>query len=644
MFQATRTPWLSISQLAQCAKIEIVEARTACEALVEAGLFQAAILKQSGYPPVRYAPTVQGLIELPNELATSQTALMRRLKLTPARYWALRACMPISQDLATLCCASEHSLVATNKVVGSHASQFDRCEWELFIPRQHKTSVLFLQGCIHFYAGDRVYPYFLLVDRGESSVWQWYRHLRYLHTWAKRVQPASFPPLLVISTRVFRALAMLVLSRMGGNAISVAVTGDRSAVLKHGLFSSQPPICWKSFDAEGVVVDVDPFAMAGMDRKEFERSPFVIASLQTLTRREGTKACKVAMPDLDCPLALVGLDVFEQMGNTMHKILAFLSRNPVSPISCIASFNELPSEQVQIELDCLAQAGLAERVQTKLTESIWSATDQAVRLIYAREMQTPGAIKRYHFYRADHERRLIHTLSTYRFFENLKKQCEGHSRATRKLDTLPGTLNEGRIPYYELVVFESELIASDWYVLNGATRYWRPDGYGALRAGAHWTRFWVEIDGTANSPSRKDPTIWDGKMGRLCDYLVSRRWVLRYPEPPRLLVITTDLKNRTYIHDALVEAARARSMTPPNVYIASAAAVQQRGAIAQIWQSATDDSDERVYAFDAIAPLATKSAKAPPVNLVTEMARAGDLGLIEIASKQPTQTKIRKAL
>jgi hypothetical protein len=291
----------------------------------------------------------------------------------------------------------------------------------------------------------------------------------------------------------------------------------------------------------------------------------------------------------------------EKLEGGSYKVLTFLSRNPVAPLSCVAIFCGMPFTQAQVELDALASSGFADQVQTPLTESIWSATDRAIGLLHEREMQTVGAMKRYRFFRADHERRLIHTLSAYRFFENLKKQCDGRSRATRKLDTLPGTINDGRIPYYELAVFESELMASDWYVMNGATRYWRPDGYGAIRAGVTWTRFWIEIDGTTQAPSRKDPAVWDGKMGRLCDYIVSQRWALRYPDIPRLLIITTDIRNQPLIHDALVEAARARSIEPPRVLVADAATMKQRGAGGRIWHEVTDTgrgTDTPVYAFD----------------------------------------------
>jgi len=351
-------------------------------------------------------------------------------------------------------------------------------------------------------------------------------------------------------------------------------------------------------DVEGRVIDINPFAGGGVDRRGLQNSSFAIPSLERLSRRQCARHHKIDTVAFEQPHWLEGLADLEGLGVAAYQLLVFLSRNPVAPLSCIAAFSEMPLALVDTHLASLTQLGFVERVQTRLMEQVWVATDRALQLLYAREMQPASAIQRYHFYRADHQRRLLHTLSAYRFFEQLKKHCDGRSRVTRKLDTWPGTINDGMIPYCELAVFESELIASDWYVMNGTTRYWRPDGYGALRAGLTWTRFWIEIDGTTQAPSRKDPAVWDGKMGRLCDYIVSRRWALRYPEIPRLLIITTDLRNRPLIHDALIEAARARSIKPPYVLVADAASIKQRGAGARVWQDVTSDPDSFISAFD----------------------------------------------
>ncbi|NJM42562.1 MAG: hypothetical protein HC853_18380 [Anaerolineae bacterium] len=175
------------------------------------------------------------------------------------------------------------------------------------------------------------------------------------------------------------------------------------------------------------------------------------------------------------------------------------------------------------------------------------------------------------------------------------------------------------------------------YARFGTARYFRPDGGGTLRAGATQTYFWFEMDGTPAAPSRKDPAVWAGKLSRLCDYVQSGRWALRYPEMPRLLIITTDLRNLPYITDALGFAARARSMEPPLTFVAVLSAVQQRGPLAKIWREVLPDDEtdnELGYAFDDVAPLAVKSAKAKPLNLIDELQRAEAMGLVNNHTKR----------
>ena len=239
--------------------------------------------------------------------------------------------------------------------------------------------------------------------------------------------------------------------------------------------------------------------------------------------------------------------------------------------------------------------------------------------------------RRYHFYRADHERRAHHTLAAYQFLANLSQHCVRRSKAAPKL--------VGDVPYYALDVCESEFIASDWYSRFGTSRYFRPDGAGVVRAGATLTHFWLEMDGTPAAPSRKDPAVWSGKLSRLCEYVQTGRWALRYPELPRLLIVTTDLRNLPYIADALGFAAQARAMEPPFVFVAALAAVQQRGPLAKIWREVLGENadDALDYAFDDVAPLAVTSAKPKPLNLVDELQRADELGLLK-----PAPSRVRK--
>jgi hypothetical protein len=207
-------------------------------------------------------------------------------------------------------------------------------------------------------------------------------------------------------------------------------------------------------------------------------------------------------------------------------------------------------------------------------------------------------LRRHAFFRADAERRPFHALAVSRFFEALKSQSISRSRTTRRLDTPPGKVNEGVIPFYDLATFESEMDSSESYIHNGAVRYWRPDGYGALRSGVTWTRFWLEMDGTPQSASRSSASAWEAKIARLYEYNLSGRWTLRYPVFPHLLIVTTDLHKRLLIQEALIGLARSRSMTPLQVFAASLGAVQAVGPYAQTWYDATGSYDECVSVFD----------------------------------------------
>ena len=285
---------------------------------------------------------------------------------------------------------------------------------------------------------------------------------------------------------------------------------------------------------------------------------------------------------------------------TADCVLATLCRNPAIPLGTLAALLDLSLEDTSDTLTLLIQDGLCESADTSFHEPLYSATDAAVRR-YIEQRKLPAyLLKRYRFYRADHLRRPHHTLAVYRFFQALYQQCRARSRARRKLDVLPGQLNDtGTLPHSALAYIESEMLASDWFVREDQPRIFRPDGYGALRIGHAWTHFWLEMDGTSQARSRKSATIWESKLRRLCEYVQTERWRLRYPTLPRLLVVSTDLHpNHDLICDALHYTSRAKSMAPPQVYIASSAALQQRGPIAKVWLDVTRGNREMVYAFD----------------------------------------------
>jgi hypothetical protein len=322
------------------------------------------------------------------------------------------------------------------------------------------------------------------------------------------------------------------------------------------------------------------------------------------------------------------LRTFEALSDLPYRVLTFLSRNPGVPAATLAVLLDLTSEQSDRLLAELEHLKLARTLKSRTPVPLWAATDIAIQLRLLREMQPDNLGRRYRFFRADHERRGMHTLATYRFFENLKTACAGRSRAMRKLDTKPNTLNEGHIPYYALASHESEYVASDWFVVDGQTRYWRPDGYGVVRAGEAVTRFWIEMDGTEAAPSRHDPAIWSGKFTQLYDYLASNRWRLRYEGQPVYAIVTTEIKNARHAYDALWSLARGRDLTPPRVYMATREAISQRGALGKVWLDITQGGPEFGYAFANVAPICVISARTQRKDLIADLQQAEALGLM----------------
>lgn len=560
-----------------------------CMEAIERGLVQQSWIA-TGQSSVRIvAPTMCGIEAVAKAMDIPVAVLLPMCHFTPMRFWVMRCAQPIVQDVTAIMDAT----VCSIKNGGAQAQGFVDARCRLFLPRRHHTQDVFVHGLIELHAQQHLKRFHLLIDHGHSDVWQWAGLLRCLRSWGKSVGEAvaSFPTLLILSRGSFRAMTMLALAQMCGLSTPVAATGQLADVCAHGLLSSAEDKQWASVMGGAIVSGVNPLRLAS-------DAPSVSAAHQ----RVAAPKCTEAIIDLTPPVALRRIDQIDSLTPAQQQLLLFLGCNPVLPISVIATWQG--EADLRERLATLESLGLAEQVQTKFDESIWAPTFEAMQLLAARQLQPDGWLRRYRFFRADHERRLIHTLTGYRFFAALKEQCQRRSRSMRKLDTRPGTLNTGVIPYYAMLGFESEWMASDWYASEGRLHYWRPDSYGALRAGASVTHFWIEIDGTPNAPSRKDLQVWAGKLDRLCDYVQSRRWQLRYPALPRLLIVTTDLRNRILIYDALVETARARSMAAPQVWVAAQAAVQQRGALAKIWFNAGIGNEVMGYAFENVAPVA----------------------------------------
>ena len=630
LLEIIRTPYATPGWLAvQCEQTtEAVDSDI--KALLERQWIEALPQPLSRYPQWRYAPTVLGISEAAKAVGLPPKVLTQHLRYGGNRVHALRVALEIAHDAGTI-------LSATQRHCREHAPAM-QCEVELFTPRRYKNADLFLHGQFVWGNGRGkacpCHPYVLHVDRGDSSVWHWWGHLRYLATWAGRLATNVRPTLLIVSTRPFRATAMLMLARMAGTTqtMPVAATAQRELALTQGLIAvAQQPNGWRMLLPNQTLVSADPFQHEGVDAAAYERSVFAVMTVaRACAKRDSDRRMRVSNRNLPMPTPPAGIEHLERLEDAAQRVLMGLCRYPVATPSILASLLDLPQATVASYLDQLAYVGLAETVPIAIDEMVWVATEMGAQLRLAREMQPASTHKRYGFFRADHTRRVIHTLTGYRFFTALRELCQRRSRAMRKLDTRPSTVNDGHIPYYDLAVIESELMAADWFVRDGARHYWRPDGYGALRAGTRWTRFWLEIDGTASAPSRKDPQVWAGKMARLCDYGQTGRWSLRYPELPRLLIVSTDLRNSPLIFDALSEAARARAMLPPRVFIASHEAIRQRGALAKIWREVTHGDEALGYAFDGVAPIAIKpDAGTPRRDLLADLQRADQMGLLD---------------
>lgn len=597
--EALRTPWLSINQLALRAELEPATVATLCSDFAERGLLTSADQTLPGYPHLRYGPTPRAVHALAEIKSLAPDQIIKVCGLTPERYWTLRMTMETAQETMAMLSATYNAIHNTRDLTGYPAHRFgiDAADFDIFIERHFKGQSIFIHGKLLLYTCEQVRPYWLLVDRGEASVWQWYPQLKVMDQVARRTY---CPPLLIVSTHPQRVRAMLVLARTTGGHVPVFATAEHDIALRHGLLNLK----WCVLSSEGQLGEATPFTLAGLDRTAFSKSGLAIVTLDELSavkRRKQPSGSAIAWP---CPTDQSALQRFERLSAKTYQVLKFLAHHPACPAPVFATFCDLTEADLAMILDDLRVQGFAQMLTSSAPEPLWAASDIAIDLQIQREMQSAQIARRYRFFCADHARRDMHTLVVYRFFEALKQACQARSRSTRKLDTLPGTLNDGVIPYYELAAFESEFVAAEWYIRGGETRHWRPDGYGAVRAGESVTRFWLEIDGTTLAPSRCDAGVWRDKLSHLCDYLQSRRWTLRYQTQPHLLVVTTDINNRPLLVDAVHAIARGRGITPPQVYLATSQAVAQRGALGKIWYDVTGMGNELGYAFANAQPIA----------------------------------------
>ncbi|MGQ9890035.1 MAG: hypothetical protein ACUVSX_16345 [Aggregatilineales bacterium] len=623
-----RTPWSSIAALA--ATLGMAESRAAdlCRSLLARGWVQQAEFALSHFPRAVFAPTDAGLAIC----QISAEALRLRMGLTAERFWALRAGFEVAAETNALCAAS----VADWPSGG---------EWQTFVQRRYHKRPLFLHARLVLWDGDEARAFYILNDRGEMPALRWTGYIRYLAQWARR-SGGCFPPLLIVSTRRFRAWAMLALARMvagetlgeaagegspRGSLIALA-TAERALTIRGGIAAVAKQSGWLALTANNALISVNPLALPACARDIFERSPHAIEKLPEPSK----KGARTPPPMLPArPPEMAGLERLETLDDSAWRAFGVVCRAPLCPTDFVAAMLGADEAATAHALETLRARGLVApaEIQTRYAlPLLWTVTDDGLRLRALRELRIPedAETHRYRFFAADHARRPGHTLAAYRLASRLARDCAARAWATRPMDN--------GAPYYEWGVFEPEARAAQVYAVDGVGRIFRSDGYGALRAGTAWTRFFIEIDGwlgengAAGQRSRADAGVWQDKFGRLCDYQRSLWWTFRYPRFPRVLIVTTDMRNLGLAHNALIIAARARRMEAPQVYMADAREVAEVGPLNRIWHSVNAGllEQERCFAFEqAEQPgIVVGEGASRRTDLIRDMQRAVDIGIL----------------
>lgn len=630
LLACARTPWSSVATLAAVLGLSEVCAGDLCRDLLARGWLQQAEFALCHFPRAVFAPTDAGLAACGIGPKTARL----KLGLTAERFWALRAAFETAAESNAMCAAS-----VTDWPSGG--------EWQTFVQRRYRKRPLFLHARLALWDGsdairDEARVFYLLNDRGEMPALRWTGYIRYLAQWARRSE-GWFPPLLIISTRRFRAWAILALVRMvagetpGGDGprggLIALATAERATVIRRGVAAVAAKGGWLALAASNSLISVNPLALTGCRRDILERSPHAIAALPDVPKRAaGVTATLPARPP-----QTEGLERLEALDDNAWRVFSVVCRAPLCPTEFVAAMLGADEGPTANALETLRARGLiapAEILTRRPMPTLWVATDDALRLRALRDVRHPedAETRRYRFFAADHARRPGHTLAAYRLAARLARDCAARARATRPMDN--------GAPYYEWGGFEAEARAAQVYAVDGVGRIFRPDGYGALRAGTAWTRFFIEIDGwlgedgAAGQRSRADAGVWQGKFGRLCDYYRSLWWTFRYPRFPRVLIVTTDLRNLTLAHDALIMAARARRMDVPQVYMADAREVAEVGPLNRIWHSVNAGplNQDRCFAFEgAEQPGIVSGERAVRrADLIADMQRAAEIGILAL--------------
>jgi hypothetical protein len=546
--------------------------------------------------PLRlYAPTRLGIHNLAERLGVQADALTNQFGCSPSRNWALRAGLPVAQEVAQFCAKLSQACLLRGEALS----------WEIFIPRRLAGVELLIHARLQFERSEVPHAMYLLLDGGGGTVWMWARHLRYLDVWARR-SPEGFPPLLVLSFSEARALSLLALGQMLCPSVVMMASADREIALGTNPMQARWWILHQHSDEEEAwqAATVDPFDEF---RKENESLQEVhrVWPTDVLLKRASAKRTGVADGDSSPSADLVDeatLQAMESLTDEQMQVLDFICLHSGCPDSALQSWLAMNDATTRVALDRLLALGLvscytyvppinrqhdAQKIQP--TE-MYSATERAALAWWLRQA-CPGAeafASRYLRAAADHLRRAAHTLTVFAFFEQLQRQAAAWSRVERKVDAPAGDVNDGEMPYFEVEAFDDDVTASTSYMLDGNPKRWAPDAYGVLRQGTARTRFWLEVDGSSAGRAHGCAEVWERKLGSLCGYCASEKWRIAHAALPDLLIVTQDHRIYPLVADALSTAVAAFQIHSPQVFVASAAAISQQGPMGKVWRAAHD--------------------------------------------------------
>ena len=354
---------------------------------------------------------------------------------------------------------------------------------------------------------------------------------------------------------------------------------DRDAALGLNPLQAQ----WWMFEDDAIVV-ADPLAASvpAQDAHRVWPLPILLKRMHASAKRSQQDATQPNVEPLDAVMNADPPHALESLSDIEMQLFDFVCLHSACPLSSLTCFLALSAEVVGDALNRLIALNVItafdytpplRKLRTKTNDQratatpLYSATEAAAQGWWQRQA-CPGAepfAQRYTRASADHIRRAAHTLAVFTFFEQMHTQASGWSRTQRKLDAPPDDVNEGELLGIELEAFDDDLNATASYMLSGNPSRWSPDGYGVLRSGTTRVRFWLEIDGSAAGPAHTAAEVWERKMGSLCGYLASDKWMLNFPDFPQLLIVTQDLRIAPLVTDTLLKAATSfRVELPPS--------------------------------------------------------------------------------